>query len=148
MPDVFKTIISQVGDSLCADDITISKAKMDVARLLIRTKELKSVSEDVEVAIIGLSFIVRLLEDDQSPLKTLSSGIDNESEDSENCSISETGEEAKLWHEVGDDAQMEDGEITCYLVGRLDKRVMLEDIEAHHALLVIQKGDILPGWVH
>lgn len=128
-----------MGEFLCVNDITRRIAKIDVVHLLIRTKESNAVSKDIEVVINILSFTIRLVEVSQSPLMTLITDI--ELEESEYYSIFEVDDEAKLWHEVGDEAEIEEGDVARDPIGIFEKGNMLEDIEAQQTLIVNQKGE-------
>lgn len=54
-----------MGVYLCADDNIRVCNNTDVARLLVRTKHYKVLSEEVEVVINGCSFSINIMEDSQ-----------------------------------------------------------------------------------
>lgn len=50
-------------DFICIDDSTRTHSKLDVVRLLIKTKHSKVLMEDVEVMINDSSFNIKLVKD-------------------------------------------------------------------------------------
>ena len=65
----FQNIMVPFGDFLYAGDKTRQLAKLDVACLLMRTKCVAVMEEDLEVLINGLTLKVKLAEDPQDSLR-------------------------------------------------------------------------------
>ncbi|XP_058725583.1 uncharacterized protein LOC131596865 [Vicia villosa] len=122
LPDVFRKILTPVGNFLCADDNTRQKTKMDVARVLVKTGDPKAILEDIEVIINGESFVVNLVEDAQCPLRCLpsvgSSEISDSEDDMSNPWQHDEEDEQALEAEAG-----EVGEVGCDLTSFHEKEI-------------------------
>lgn len=67
--EFFLSLIGGIGAYLCAYDNTRACTKMHVARLLLRTKHSKDLTEDIEAILNGYSFNIKIVENSQGPLR-------------------------------------------------------------------------------
>ncbi|PNX97063.1 cysteine-rich receptor-like protein kinase, partial [Trifolium pratense] len=87
--DFFSLITKPIGKFVNANDVTSKKLTMDVARIMIRTREQKVVDEFLEVEINNEFFHLRMIEDSYGPMRIMvapisnSDGRDDESNSSE-----------------------------------------------------------------
>ncbi|PNY01681.1 hypothetical protein L195_g024982 [Trifolium pratense] len=69
--DFFELICKAYGFFINADDGTMKKNTMDVARLMLRTKRHKVVDDVFEAIINGETFSLRIIEDSYGPMRIL-----------------------------------------------------------------------------
>lgn len=59
-PTFFEALVVPIGEYLCADDNTRVCVKMEVARILVKTRYSKVIYEDIEAHINDVLFNVSL----------------------------------------------------------------------------------------
>lgn len=85
--DFFKVLAALVGVYICSDEDTLNQTKMDVARIMVRTKQSNVLTIIVNIQIRNINFSIKVIEDSYGPMKIMLSKNQTEVEESEDSEI-------------------------------------------------------------
>lgn len=95
-PNLFKFIISPMGRYLCSNDETRNQSKMDVTRILVRTKQSMVLNKAFNGEINSNVNWMKLVEDDHGP-KIILMSIKEEGKRNHGDSKATTNDEGCTW---------------------------------------------------
>ncbi|CAJ2661946.1 unnamed protein product [Trifolium pratense] len=125
--DFFDLICKAYGMFINADDGTMKKNTMDVARLMLRTKSHKVIDDVFEAIINGEIFSMRIIEDSYGPMRILSPAKPNY--DGRDDSIDSSNEEEEL-------GSMEDVVSASDNLDHIEQNRVLDEETMHSMALV------------